>query len=380
MRYKPFLVGLLLSLLLVGCTLALSLTGDKYKPTAQSGLAVTANEIDQLIRSGDTQAAAEKAQELVSEAGSVKNEKQDSSARLWILCIIAVAVVNICIVFIFISVIKPFHKLERFADSLAAGDFDEALDYQRTNYFGKFTWAFDSMRREIIKARACERAAIDNNKTVIASLSHDLKTPVASICAYSEALVNGLYSNTEEMYSYLNVISSKCNEVAKLTNDMITHSIGELGALKMDPSSIDLCELIEDLVKETAATDVKFELPMFPVRVYADRSRLTQLFGNLIANAQKYARTEIDISVTKKDNVFTVSVRDYGSGIPDEDLPFVFDKFYRGSNSHDAEGSGLGLYIVRYVAQRSGGDVSVSNVQPGLKVDVSLPGEKSTNS
>ena len=73
MRYKPFLVGLLLSLLLVGCTLALSLTGDKYKPTAQSGLAVTANEIDQLIRSGNTQAAAEKAQQLVSEAGSVKN-------------------------------------------------------------------------------------------------------------------------------------------------------------------------------------------------------------------------------------------------------------------------------------------------------------------
>ena len=245
MRYKPFLVGLLLSLLMVGCTFVLTLTGDKYKPTSESEMAVTANEIDRLIRSGDTQAASQKAQQLVNTANSAKSE--NSSAGLWILCIAAVAVVNICIVFIWISVIKPFHKLERFADSLAAGEFDEALDYQRTNYFGKFTWAFDSMRREIIKARACERAAIDNNKTVIASLSHDLKTPVASISAYSEALVNGLYSNTEEMYAYLDVISSKCNEVAKLTNDMITHSIGELGALKMEPSSIDLCELIEIL-------------------------------------------------------------------------------------------------------------------------------------
>ena len=374
MRYKPFLVGLLLSLLLVGCTLALSLTGDKYKPTSESEMAVTANEIDRLIRSGDTQAASQKAQQLVNAANSAKSE--DSSAGLWILCIAAVAVVNICIVFIWISVIKPFHKLERFADSLAAGEFDEALDYQRTNYFGKFTWAFDSMRREIIKARACERAAIDNNKTVIASLSHDLKTPVASISAYSEALVNGLYSNTEEMYSYLDVISSKCAEVAKLTNDMITHSIGELGALKMEPSSIDLCELIEMLVRETAATDVRFERPMFPVRVYADRSRLTQLFGNLIANAQKYAGTQIDISITKKDRDFTVSVRDYGSGIPDDELPFVFDKFYRGSSSQGIEGSGLGLYIVKYVAQRSGGDVIISNAEPGTKAEVILPEEK----
>ena len=115
---------------------------------------------------------------------------------------------------------------------------------------------------------------------------------------------------------------------------------------------------------------------MFPVRVYADRSRLTQLFGNLIANAQKYAGTQIDISITKKDRDFTVSVRDYGSGISDDELPFVFDKFYRGSGSQGIEGSGLGLYIVKYVAQRSGGDVIISNAEPGTKAEVILPEEK----
>ena len=118
-----------------------------------------------------------------------KGTKLDQTVQVLTLLGYSLPAFVICIVFIWISVIKPFHKLERFADSLAAGEFDEALDYQRTNYFGKFTWAFDSMRREIIKARSCEREAIENNKTVIASLSHDLKTPVASISAYSEARV-----------------------------------------------------------------------------------------------------------------------------------------------------------------------------------------------
>ncbi len=377
MRYRPLLIGAILSAVVIICSLVVVLLSDKPETNGISQLAVQANEVDNLVRSGDTLAASEKAQQLVDSANAAtKTKDTHSNAGIWIVCITAVIMINACIIYIWRSMVKPFHKLEAYADKLASGEFDAALDYERSNYFGKFTWAFDNMRREIVKARSCEKAAIENNKTVIASLSHDLKTPVASITAYCEALANGFYSNTEEMYSYLDVISAKCAEVAKLTNDMITHSIGELNALKMDPVSVDLCSLIETQICGPAANDIEFEKPLFPVFVSADPNRLAQLFGNLVGNARKYAGTKISISITKNEHLFSVHVRDYGQGISDEDMPFVLGKFYRGSNSHGVNGSGLGLYIVEYIAGQSGGQVMLKNEDPGLEVTVTLPEEK----
>lgn len=382
MRAKPFIIGALLSLAVIAAALAVAAASraDKYEPQAEGSCAVTAGEIENLINAGDTQAAVLKAQQLKADARLAKNSRREgSNVGIWIVCAVAVVIVNGCIAYIYFSILKPFRRLEKFADKIALGDFSEALDIERGNYFGKFTWAFDSMRREIIKSRSCEREALENNKTVIASLSHDLKTPVASISAYSEALVNGLYSSTEEMYSYLDVISKKCEEIAKITGDMITHSIGELGALKMEPTQFDLVQLLESAVSESSVGgDVHFEKPLFTAPVCADENRLKQLVGNLIGNAQKYAGGKMDITLTKKSRMFAVHFRDYGQGIPDSELPFVLDKFYRGSNTDGKSGSGLGLYIVKYIAQQSGGDVVLENKDKGLEVTVTIP--QDTNS
>lgn len=377
MRAKPFIIGALLSLVVIAAALAVAAASraDKYEPQAEGSCAVTAGEIENLINAGDTQAAVLKAQQLKADARLAKNSRREgSNVGIWIVCAVAVVIVNGCIAYIYFSILKPFRRLEKFADKIALGDFSEAIDIERGNYFGKFTWAFDSMRREIIKSRSCEREALENNKTVIASLSHDLKTPVASISAYSEALVNGLYSSTEEMYSYLDVISKKCEEIAKITGDMITHSIGELGALKMEPTHFDLVQLLESAVSESSVGgDIHFEKPLFTAPVCADENRLKQLVGNLIGNAQKYAGGKMDITLTKKSRMFAVHFRDYGQGIPDSELPFVLDKFYRGSNTDGKSGSGLGLYIVKYIAQQSGGDVVLENRDKGLEVTVTIP-------
>ena len=382
MRAKPFIIGALLSLVVIAAALAVAAASraDKYEPQAEGSYAVTAGEIENLINAGDTQAAVLKAQQLKADARLAKNSRSEgSTVGIWIVCAVAVVIVNSCIAYIYFSILKPFRRLEKFADKIALGDFSEALDIERGNYFGKFTWAFDSMRREIIKSRSCEREALENNKTVIASLSHDLKTPVASISAYSEALVNGLYSSTEEMYSYLDVISKKCEEIAKITGDMITHSIGELGALKMETTHFDLVQLLESAVSESSVGgDIHFEKPLFTAPVCADENRLKQLVGNLIGNAQKYAGGKMDITLTKKSRMFAVHFRDYGQGIPDSELPFVLDKFYRGSNTDGKSGSGLGLYIVKYIAQQSGGNVVLENRDKGLEVTVTIP--QDTNS
>ena len=94
---------------------------------------------------------------------------------------------------------------------------------------------------------------------------------------------------------------------------------------------------------------------------------------NLINNSRKYAKTDIRISIKEKDTFVQVSFSDMGSGIPDEDMPFITDKFYRGKNCGNENGSGLGLYIVKYIAEKSGGSVELQNMYPGLKVTVTLP-------
>jgi signal transduction histidine kinase len=231
------------------------------------------------------------------------------------------------------------------------------------------------MRREITKARSCEKEAIENNKTVIATLSHDIKTPIASIRAYAEGLEANMDTSPEKRAKYLNVMMKKCDEVSKLTNDLFLHSLSDLDKLKMNPEEIELSSLIDSVVEELTAKqrDVHYTKSEGAVFVMADANRLTQVLENIINNARKYAKSEIDITMTQQDNQAVICVRDHGNGIPDEDVPFIFDKFYRGKNCGDEQGSGLGLYIVKYIMEQMQGSVSLYNHEDGLEVTLSLP-------
>ena len=113
--------------------------------------------------------------------------------------------------------------------------------------------------------------------------------------------------------------------------------------------------------------------PNFTAVVSADKNRLVQITENLINNARKYAKSHIDVSVTKSDGNVEIHFRDYGSGIPDEDMPFIFDKFYRGKNCGNEQGSGLGLYIVKYIAEQMHGKFMLHNHSDGLEAIISLP-------
>lgn len=335
--------------------------------------AVDLNEIENLCRHGDTDSAAAKAKELRQEIRSEKREKSGQNAIL-LMGGISLAFLAGVSLYCGIVMIRPFRKLSDFAENVAKGDLDIPLEYQRTNYFGKFTWAFDSMRSEIRKARACQKEAIENHKTVIASLSHDIKTPIASIRAYTEALELGIGSSPEKCAKYTEVIIRKCDEVSKLTSDMLTHSLTELGKLKMSPQHLELGELLEKAVADISPDGkVHFHKPSYPINIYADPERLRQAAENLINNAAKYAGTELDITAECSDGQAVIRFRDYGKGIPDEDMPFIFGKFCRGSNTDGESGAGLGLFIVKYIAEQSGGSVRAENLHGGFQVTLTLP-------
>ncbi len=277
--------------------------------------------------------------------------------------------------YLYVSLLRPFDTLQNFAKQIAAGNLNVKLPYPRKNYFGAFTWAFDSMRQEITKARACEREAVENNKTVIATLSHDIKTPIASICAYAEGLEANMDTTPEKRQRYLQVMQKKCGEVAQLTNDLFLHAISDLNRLQIKPERLELCALLRETIADIAAEqgDVSLQLAAESCYVYADRNRLVQIAENLINNARKYAQTDVSVSLRQQNGEVQIAFADHGSGLADADVPFLFDKFYRGANCGNAPGSGLGLYIVRYQTEQMRGRVTLVNQPTGLTVTVILP-------
>lgn len=358
---------------------------------------VALNEIDQLLIEEDSDLYDDSKVKGKIEL-LIEDLQMDSTAKYkndlkYIKIFYAVTIVLILFVYllVYILVLRPFKKLENFAAEIAEGNLDKDLKYERVNVFGEFTWAFDHMRREIKKARQCEQEAVENNKTVIATLSHDIKTPIASIRAYSEALAENMDSTPERRGRYIDVITKKCDEVTKITNDMFIHSLHDLDKLVIKKEDVNIHEVINETVEamEGSSTDIILG-QVKECCLKGDAGRIAQVIENLINNARKYAKGNIYINTDfvtsdgvivestqmsdsreknmNQDICYMISVKDEGKGIPPEDMPFIFDKFYRGKNHGEEPGAGLGLFIVKYVMEQIDGRVELVNESDGLLV------------
>lgn len=295
-------------------------------------------------------------------------------ALAWAVCAAGVALVWSVTAYLYVSVVRPFSRLEAFADEVARGNLDLPLAYERSNPFGRFTWAFDNMRKEIKRARAAEAEALEQSKTTVAALSHDIKTPIASIRAYSEALELGLARDEAERAGYARTIARKCDEVTALTDDLFLHALAELDRIAVS------CEdaPIDRAVARAAAdfgVDGTVVLGRLDRAVVAhDPKRLVEALENLVANARKYAPgSTVEVSGRAEGGAYRIEVRDFGDGVAPEDLPFAFDRFYRGVNAQGTPGAGLGLFIVRYLVEQMGGSVRLENAEPGLRVGIEFP-------
>lgn len=380
MKSRLAVVSLLFSIcffLFAGVFFACSGKTDSEDVRSQQIVAV--NELEQLAKKGEIKKMQEKSAELQEDLRSAKTEVEGTDIRYLFLGVAVAVYSGIIFWYIYVSILRPFDKMKIFAKEIAQGNFDLPLAYERSNYFGDFTWAFDSMRKEITRARSCEKEAVENNKTVIATLSHDIKTPIASLRAYAEGLEANMDSSAEKREKYISVIIRKCDEVAGLTNDLFLHSISSLDKLEISMETFELCGFLHAAVSEITVDEqnVCLTLPDQKIMVSADKNRLVQVCENIINNAAKYAGTVLDLTVTPDGDSVRIIFRDYGSGIEDEDLPFVFDKFYRGKNCGNRQGSGLGLYIVKYIIEKMNGKVFVHSYRDRLEVTVALPAARS---
>lgn len=267
------------------------------------------------------------------------------------------------------TVIKPFGKLKGFAERVAGGNLDIPLEMDRRNLFGAFTESFDIMRSELKKARFAEAAAQRSKKELVAKLSHDIKTPVASIKAVSEVGL-AVSKNGKDRANYSQIIG-KADQINELVTNLFTATLEELEQLTVTNSAVTSAQVKDMLVNADYLH--RAHIPDLPqCLVYADGLRLQQVFDNIFFNSYKYANTDISVTFRKTDKRLSVIIEDYGGGLPQEELPTVKDKFFRGSNAAKTEGAGLGLFIADYFMNEMHGALAVENGARGLRLTVSL--------
>ncbi len=268
------------------------------------------------------------------------------------------------------TIIKPFSKLKNFARRVAGGNLDIPLEMDRQNLFGSFTESFDLMRTELKKARIAEAEADASKKELVAKLSHDIKTPVASIKAASE-LGNALTDSEKLKENYMQIIH-KADQINTLITNLFTATLEDLKQLSVTPADMESTEL-KSLLENSDYLHLA-AIPDIPVcLLYADKLRLQQVFDNIFANSYKYAHTNIDLRIYRNSTHLMVDIEDYGGGVNKSELPFLKDKFKRGSHTDDIEGAGLGLYISDYFMKKMRGILTIQNGCNGLIATVSIP-------
>jgi len=253
------------------------------------------------------------------------------------------------------TILKPFKKLERFASRVAAGDLASPLEMDRRNRFGAFSESFDLMREQLAIARENERQANISKKELVASLSHDIKTPAASIKIMAE-LHQAKHGESNEMQ----VIISKVDQIDLLITNMFSVTLEELTQLKVSTAEVTTMEMEEDIRAADYNQKIRpFKLPDCVLSI--DRLRFKQIIDNIVGNAYKYADTEIEVTGYFEGDYFVLAIRDFGPGVSKEEISLLCEKYYRASNSSGKSGAGLGLYLTSYFLSKMDAQLFIRN-------------------
>lgn len=262
--------------------------------------------------------------------------------------------------------VRPFKKLQKFAANIAKGNLEAPLFIYKRNYFGVFTESFDIMREELKAARENEYKANISKKELVAELSHDIKTPIATIKATCEvlkmkALKNENSAEVRDVVEKAGVIEQKADMIDQLISNLFHATLEELENLKVEASeesSIIILDMFEEL---RYYGNIQIINPIPGCLIYIDKLRLNQVIDNIINNSYKYAGTGIQISFQEQTEGIVVEIRDFGEGVLEEELPLITEKFFRGTNGKGKSGTGLGLFLAKYFMENMKGSLECYN-------------------
>lgn len=272
--------------------------------------------------------------------------------------------------------LRPLERVAAAADRIAAGDLDAraALPGGGDDEVGRLGRAFDGMAERVDATLRAQRA-------FAADASHELRSPLTVLGGYVDVLGRRGGTEPQTRARTLTAMRREVDRLSRLSSDLLLLTQLEAGGGRLDPRPLELAQLVEDIGEAASviSRDRRVVVDIAgPLPVVADPDRLTQAVMNLVDNATRHAPagSTITISASRYDGRAVVSVANDGSRIPAEDLPRVFDRFFRSERGLDLENghhAGLGLAIVKAIVEASGGTVSAASDDTETRFSISLP-------
>ena len=325
------------------------------------------------------------------------NELKDPSMQTDMVEIIHVPMIVILVVCIFIfSIILflwYFLKLtKKFSyvmddiiegiDEISHGNFEYKIRMHRQDEFGIIADKINQFSEEFKTIMESDKRGEDKKHELITSVAHDLRTPLTSVIGYLELLRSGKVEGSTREH-YVEIVYNKAKRLEQLIEDLFSYTKYNYGSVAEIKESVDIVKMLEQLIEEfypsfsESQLEYEFYKDCSSLVSYADGNLLARAFANLIGNAIKYGveGKRIEISFTHTYNVMRVEFKNYGLVIPQEDLPHIFDRFYRveSSRSQETGGSGLGLAIAKSIVLMHFGEISASSNLNGTVFEVQLP-------
>ncbi len=286
----------------------------------------------------------------------INNEEEDLKRKIevWAISFLAVLFLKDVLAFLYLKkhVFGAVKKMNDFASQIAKGNLDIPVGRIDSGAFGAFSESFDIMREELLYARKREQEADKQRREVIASISHDIKNPVASIQSIAE--YQSLTTDSAELRREFETIAQKTNQISGMIGNLHTTMLNELERLEIRPEVTESSAIEEALRQADFRKRIK-ELVIPECLVMADRVRFLQVVDNIISNSYKYADTEIEVRCGFEGEFLCISIKDFGKGVKKEEEIFLTQKYFRGQNAKEKEGSGMGMYIAEYLVKSMGG-------------------------
>ncbi len=291
-----------------------------------------------------------------------------------LLCMICIT--GVVLFYVDKKVLQPFKSMSDLSFELAKGNLSAPIKEEKSKLFGRFLWGMDMLREKLEENKEKELEFQKERKTLILSLSHDIKTPLSSIELYSRALSENLYDTQEKKDEALQGIARNVKEIKQYVDEIVTASREDFLNLEVVMSEVYLSQVINGISAyyKDKLSVIHTELVVEPYAeclVKGDKDRLVEVLQNVMENAIKYGDGKrIRISFEDEEDCKLIHIENSGCNLKEEEVPNLFDSFYRGSNSHGVKGNGLGLYICKNLMHKMDGEVFAKTKEDGFVLTV----------
>ncbi len=274
------------------------------------------------------------------------------------------------------KILRPFDELTKIPYELSKGNLTAPVKEDKNRFFGKFLWGIDLLREKLEQQKQQELELQKEKKTLLLSLSHDLKTPLSAIKLYAKALSKNLYPDAGKQQSIAENINKKADEIEAYVSQIITASREDFLSLDVKKGEFYLSDLVQAIVsyyqEKLALVKTEFIVGEYDdCLLSGDLDRSIEVLQNIMENALKYGDgVRVELVFPEEDSGVLIAVRNSGCTLDDTDLSHIFESFWRGANAAHISGSGLGLYIGRQLMHKMNGEMFAESGDGWMTVTV----------